>query len=61
MTNDRLEQIADQRGTDPDIAWLCRRILKLEADVEFHHRLALELHDVANRRLAEIVKLATER
>jgi hypothetical protein len=49
---DRLEEIAAERGNDPDIRWLLDEVLRLRAVVDAEHAVALELAEVAIQRLA---------
>ena len=48
---DRLERIATQRGTDPDIAWLLREVFRLRRQLEVEHEIALDLAGIALSKL----------
>lgn len=51
---DRLEEIAEGRGSDPDIRWLLDEVLRLRDLVEREHQVALDLAQVAIQRLTAI-------
>lgn len=51
MAADRLEVIAAQRGTDPDIRWLLDEVMRLRESVDAEHAIALELARLAIQRL----------
>ncbi len=40
---DRLEEIAADRGTDPDIRWLLDEVLRLRGELEAEHAVILEI------------------
>jgi hypothetical protein len=48
---DRLELIAARRGTDPDITWLVREVIRLRQHLEAEHEIALDLAGIALSKL----------
>lgn len=51
---DRLEEIAANRGEDPDIRWLLDEVMRLRVLVDQEHGVALDLAQVAIQRLTTV-------
>lgn len=51
---DRLEEIAELRGADPDVRWLLDEVLRLREQVDHEHGVALDLAQVAIQRLTAV-------
>lgn len=51
---DRLEEIAETRGNEPDVRWLLDEVMRLRALVDTEHAVALELAQVAIQRLVAV-------
>ena len=51
---DRLEEIAESRGFDPDVRWLLDEVLRLRGLADAEHAVVLDLAQVAIQRLLAI-------
>lgn len=51
---DRLEEIAEARGFDPDVRWLLDEVLRLRGLADAEHAVVLDLAQVAIQRLLAI-------
>lgn len=58
-STDRLEVIAANRGTEPDVRWLLDEVLRLRDELDYEHGVVLDLSEVTLRRLAVISRDVT--